>query len=81
MDTLLVALIKKKLQKPYQMTMTQFSVCRIGEKDLSVLLDFLFHRIRANENINMQNDGKFHGLLEYAISFLKRSIYGKDFLK
>ncbi len=51
------------------MTTTQFSVCRIGDEDLPVSLDFLFHRIRANENINTQDDGKFHGLSEYAITF------------
>ena len=51
------------------MTMTQFSFCRIGEGYLTGLLDFLFHRIRANENIDMHNDGKFHELSEYTISF------------
>jgi len=60
---------EEKLQKLYGMTMTQFSVCRIGDEDPPVALVFLFHRIGANENINTQDDGKFHGLSEYAITF------------
>ena len=63
------------------MIITQFSICRIGEGYLASLLDFLFHRIRANENIDMHDDGKFHELSEYTISFKKRLFYGKDFLK
>ena len=47
------------------MTTTQFSVCRIGDGDLPVSLDFLFHQIRANKNINTQDDVSFHGLSEY----------------
>ena len=49
--------------------MTQFSVGRIDEEDFPVLLGFLFDQICVNENINIQNDGKFHALSEYAISF------------
>ena len=51
------------------MTKTQFSVCRINDEDLALSLDFSFHQIRAIENINTQDDGKFHGLSEYAITF------------
>ena len=54
--------------------MTQFSVGRIGEEDIPVLLDFLFDQICVNENVNIQNDAKFHGLSEYAISFKKKII-------
>ncbi len=51
------------------MTTTEFSVWDIGDEDPFVALDFLFHRISANENINTQDDGKFHGLSECAIAF------------
>ncbi len=51
------------------MTMTEFSIWHIDDEDPSVALDFLFHRIGANENIKMQDDGKFHGVSEYAVAF------------
>jgi hypothetical protein len=51
------------------MTTTEFSISRIGDEDPSVALDFLFHRLSVNENINTQDDRKFHGLSEYVIIF------------
>ena len=56
------------------MIMTQFSVGRIDEEDFPVLLDFVVCSDLCNENINIQNDAKFHGLSEYAISFKKKII-------
>ena len=50
-------------------------------EDVLIALDFLFKKTSEKQNINIEDDRKFHGLSEYHITFYKDNDFNANIVE